>query len=115
MICTVIMLAAASIAFVAAGLFRLPQSAEERERIARGEQALARPSIEERRQVFVDSHDLTPREVDVLVAVTASEEPLKQVADELGITLRMVQRHLTSIYKKTGTQTRAGLTKRYLE
>ena len=47
----------------------------------------------------------------MLIAVTASEEPLKQVAESLGITLRMVQRHLTSIYKKTGTQTRAGLTK----
>ena len=47
MICTVIMLATASVAFVAAGLFRLPQSAEEREHIARGEQALAQPSVEE--------------------------------------------------------------------
>ena len=113
MICTVVMLAAASVAFVAAGLFRLPQSAQEREHAAQAEQALAAPSIEERRRAFIQTHGLTPREVDVLIAVTASEEPLKQVAESLGISLRMVQRHLTSIYKKTGTQTRAGLTKAF--
>lgn len=27
--------------------------------------------------------------------------------------MRMVQRHLSSIYQKTGTQTRAGLTKTF--
>ena len=113
MICTVIMLVAASVAFVAAGLFRLPQTAQEREYIAQAEQALAAPSIDEQRRAFIQTHGLTPREVDVLVAVTASEVPLKQVAEDLGISLRMVQRHLTSIYKKTGTQTRAGLTKAF--
>ena len=46
-------------------------------------------------------------------AVTADERPLKQVADDLGISLRMVQRHLTSIYSKTDTQTRAGLTRAF--
>ena len=49
----------------------------------------------------------------MLRAVTADERPLKQVADDLGISLRMVQRHLTNIYSKTDTQTRAGLTRAF--
>lgn len=41
--------------------------------------------------------------------------PLKHVAAELGVGLRTVQHHLTSLYKKTGTQTRTGLTARFIE
>ena len=60
-----------------------------------------------------DMSTSTSREVDVLMSVTQDERPLKQVAEELGISMRMVQRHLSSIYQKTGTQTRAGLTKAF--
>ncbi len=49
----------------------------------------------------------------MLVAVTHDERPLKQVADGLGISMRMVQRHLSSIYQKNNTQTRAGLSKAF--
>lgn len=111
MIGALVLLVAACAAFVAAGLFRLPQTEQEREQLA--EEALAAPSIEEQRQTFIDNHALTPREVDVLIAVTQNERPLKQVAEELGISMRMVQRHLGSIYQKTDTQTRAGLTKAF--
>ena len=62
---------------------------------------------------FAGRFSLTPRETEVLAAATADERPLKQVADDLGISLRMVQRHLTSIYSKTDTQTRAGLTRAF--
>lgn len=113
MIGAVVLLVAASAAFVAAGLFRLPQTEQEREYQQRAEEALAAPSIEEQRQVFIADHALTPREVDVLMAVTQDERPLKQIAEELGISMRMVQRHLSSIYQKTDTQTRAGLTKAF--
>ena len=64
---------------------------------------------------FCESYGLTKRESDVLAAVVADEQPLKYVADNLGIGLRTVQHHLTSLYKKTGTQTRAGLTARFIE
>ena len=46
--------------------------------------------------------------------VTADERALKEIASEMDISLRMLQKHLTSIYKKTDTQTRAGLTKKFL-
>lgn len=113
MIGALVLLVAACVAFVAAGLFRLPQTKQEREHQQLAEEALAAPSIEEQRQAFISDHGLTPREVDVLVAVTQDERPLKQVAEELGISMRMVQRHLSSIYQKTDTQTRAGLTKAF--
>lgn len=113
MIGALMLLVAASVAFVAAGLFRLPQTEQEREHQQRAEKALAAPTIEEQRQAFIANHALTPREVDVLIAVTQDERPLKQVAEELGISMRMVQRHLSSIYQKTDTQTRAGLTKAF--
>ena len=113
MIGAVVLLVAASVAFVAAGLFRLPQTEQEREHQQLAEEALAAPTIEEQRQAFIADHGLTPREVDVLFAVTQDERPLKQIAEELGISMRMVQRHLSSIYQKTDTQTRAGLTKAF--
>ena len=113
MIGALMLLVAASVAFVAAGLFRLPQTEQEREHQQRAEKALAAPTIEEQRQAFITDHGLTPREVDVLMAVTQYERPLKQIAEELGISMRMVQRHLSSIYQKTDTQTRAGLTKAF--
>ena len=113
MIGALVLLVAACAAFVAAGLFRLPQTEQEREHQQLAEEALAAPSIEEQRQAFITDHALTPREVDVLTAVTQDERPLKQIAEELGISMRVVQRHLSSIYQKTDTQTRAGLTKAF--
>lgn len=113
MIVALVLLVAACVAFVAAGLFRLPQTEQEREHQQLAEEALAAPTVEEQRQAFIADHGLTPREVDVLMAVTQDERPLKQVAEELGISMRMVQRHLSSIYQKTDTQTRAGLTKAF--
>lgn len=70
---------------------------------------------EQRIQHFAVHYNLTPRECDVLAATVASEQPLKQVAADLGISMRVVQRHLTSIYDKTSTQTRIGLTKLFWE
>ena len=72
-------------------------------------QAEAAPSLEERIELAANKYQLTPREKDVLLAVTSTEDTLASVADGLGISLRMVQRHLTSIYKKTGASSRAGL------
>lgn len=113
MIGALVLLVAAGAAFLAAGLFRPPQTEQEREHQRMAEEALAAPSVEEQRQAFIADHGLTPREVDVLMAVTQDERPLKQIAEELGISMRMVQRHLSSIYQKTDTQTRAGLTKAF--
>lgn len=56
----------------------------------------------------------TPREIDVLHAVISDERQLKQASDDLGISLCMAQRCLTSVYKKTDAQTCAGFTKEFM-
>ena len=107
MIASVLLVVVASVAFLKAGLFRLP-----------GDEAAtatpAGPTPQERKQAFIDRAGLTPRETEVLLAVTCDDRPLKQIAADLGISMRMVQRHLTSIYAKTGTQSRTGLTSKFL-
>ena len=113
MIASLILFVLVSVAFVGAGLFRLPSTVGEREAIQAGLAAAAAPTLEEVQAEFISRSGLTPREEEVLRAVTADERPLKQVADDLGISLRMVQRHLTSIYSKTDTHTRAGLTRAF--
>lgn len=113
MIASLILFVLVSVAFVGAGLFRLPSTVGEREAIQAGLAAAAAPTLEEVQAEFISRSGLTPREEEVLRAVTADERPLKKVADDLGISLRMVQRHLTSIYSKTDTQTRAGLTRAF--
>ena len=113
MIASLILFVLVSVAFVGAGLFRLPSTVGEREAIQAGLAAAAAPTLEEMQADFISRSGLTPREEEVLRAVTADERPLKQVADDLGISLRMVQRHLTNIYSKTDTQTRAGLTRAF--
>lgn len=113
MIASLILFVLVSVAFVGAGLFRLPSTVGEREAIQAGLAAAAAPTLEEMQAEFISRSGLTPREEEVLRAVTADERPLKQVADDLGISLRMVQRHLTNIYSKTDTQTRAGLTRAF--
>ena len=47
---------------------------------------------------FAGRFSLTPRETEVLAAATADERPLKHVAADMGISLRVLQRHLTSLY-----------------
>lgn len=64
---------------------------------------------------FAGRFSLTPRETEVLAAATADERPLKHVAADMGISLRVLQRHLTSLYQKAGTQSRVGLTKLFWE
>ena len=70
---------------------------------------------DQRCATFAERYALTPRETEVLKAVTADDRPLKQIAADLGISLRVVQRHLTSLYGKTNTQSRIGLTKLFWE
>ena len=114
MIASIVLFMLASTAFIGAGLFRLPSTAREREVIEAGLAAEGAPSAEELQAEFIARYGLTPRETDVLRAVACDERPLKQIADDLGISLRMVQRHLTNIYEKTDTQTRTGLTKEFM-
>lgn len=72
------------------------------------------PSTEEMQAEFIArcAHAAWGR--DALCAVTRDERPLKQVDDNPGISLRMVQRCLTSVYEKTDAQTCAGFTEEFM-
>ena len=67
----------------------------------------------QRLQEFAELHHLTPRETEVLCIVVDNDCALKEVALDLKISERMVQRYMTSIYQKTGTQSRIGLSLKY--
>lgn len=114
MIASIVLFMLASTAFIGAGLFRLPPTVREREVIEAGLAAESAPSTEELQAEFIAPirpHTTRDRRAR---AVACDERPLKQIADDLGISLRMVQRHLTNIYEKTDTQTRTGLTKEFM-
>jgi two-component system, NarL family, nitrate/nitrite response regulator NarL len=53
-------------------------------------------------------YGLTPREVEIVDAVTAGESN-REIAVRLSISLQTVKHHLTSIFDKTGTSTRLEL------
>lgn len=63
------------------------------------------PSI----QAFAKTYELTPREQEVLQLILTKDGTTKELAKELMISERVCQRYLTSIYDKTGTNSKVGL------
>lgn len=64
---------------------------------------------------FCESCRLTPRESEVLHKLLESDDSLQLIAADLSISVRMVQRYVTSIYEKTGAKSRTGLHQRYTQ
>ncbi|MBR3250427.1 MAG: helix-turn-helix transcriptional regulator [Erysipelotrichaceae bacterium] len=64
-----------------------------------------KPDLEE----FIRKHELTKREQDVFNKLLKPETGVEQMADELFISRRTLQRHISSIYEKCGVSNRAGL------
>lgn len=62
---------------------------------------------------FAEKYGLTPRETDVLSASLYNDKAPKEIAYDLQISERIVQRYFNSIYEKTGTQGRVSLTLLY--
>lgn len=58
---------------------------------------------------FAEKHELTPREKDVLTLILTKDGTTKELAKELLISERVCQRYLTSIYDKTGCNSKVGL------
>lgn len=56
---------------------------------------------------------LTAREMDVLRKLLLTEDELQPIADSLFISRRVLSRHISSIYQKTGTKSRVGLYQLY--
>lgn len=64
--------------------------------------------------IFAEKYKLTNREKDVAYRLINTNKILQDIADELYISRRVVQRHITSIYKKTETQSRTELMHVYI-
>ncbi len=62
---------------------------------------------------FVQQYDLTKREIEVLAAVLEGDGTIRMLASEVCMSERMVYRHLSAIYEKTGTNSRPTLVRMY--
>lgn len=66
-------------------------------------------SFEERLYDIYELYSLTQKEREVFEKLVTSEMGVQDIADEMGISRRVLQRHIASIYEKTSTKTRVGL------
>lgn len=64
---------------------------------------------------FTEKYHFTPRECDVLKELLTSDDTMKNIAEALGISERMLYRYMNNLYQKTGAETRAALMKLYYE
>ena len=71
-------------------------------------------SPQERMKLYAQHCSLTPRETEVLEKLLTTEDGVQEIADNLYISRRMVQRYISSIYEKTETKTRLGLFQSYM-
>ena len=60
-------------------------------------------------RAFAEKFELTPRETEVLEIILTKDGTTKELAKELMISERVCQRYLTSIYDKTGCDSKVGL------
>lgn len=66
-------------------------------------------SIDERLEKFFEKYSLTSKEQEAFVKLVTTEMGVQEIADEMAISRRVLQRHIASIYEKTNTKTRVGL------
>ena len=64
---------------------------------------------------ITDLYSLTQRESEVLDRLVNSDDSLQDIAQNLYISKRTLERHISSIYKKTETKSRIGLVRLYHE
>lgn len=67
------------------------------------------PSREEALDTYIEKLSLTAREAQVCGLLLSTDLGVQEIADELFISRRVVQRHIASIYEKAGVTTRIGL------
>ena len=58
---------------------------------------------------FVAKYQFTPRETDVMEKILVSDEGVKEIAERINISERVLYRYLSSLYEKTGTKSRIAL------
>ena len=117
LVCSLALLAVVVVAMAKRGFLTLPEPvAPEPAPSPEPEPAAAEPApaptTENRIALMADEFGLTNRERDVLRALVLTEDKNQQIANNLGISRRQLQTHISHIYQKTGVETRAGLVMR---
>ena len=64
---------------------------------------------------FMETVSLTSREYEVFERLISTEESVQEMADALYMSRRTLQRYISLIYEKTGTKSRLGLYRLYIE
>lgn len=108
LVMSLVLLAMLTVSMTAGGLLSMEQDKEERDNDA-GRVSVTPASIEDQIKQFREKYGLTDRETEVLRLLVTTENKNQQIADELFISRRQLQNHISSIYEKTGASTRAGL------
>ncbi len=67
------------------------------------------PNIEEKLKSISESYSLTPRESETFKFLVATDDDLQTIANNMYISKRTLERHISSIYRKTQTKSRIGL------
>ena len=73
------------------------------------------PTREQKIREYCKRCAFTPREAEVFERLITTEDGVQEIADQMFISRRVLQRYIASIYQKTGTKTRAGLYKSCME
>ena len=60
-------------------------------------------------------YGLTKRDNEICIRLLFTEKSGREIADELSISRRVLQKHIASIYAKAGVKTRVGLFRKYHE
>lgn len=64
---------------------------------------------------FSKQYRLTPREREVMYSMLHSDDKIKTIATEIGLSGRMVYRYMNQLYEKLNTENRADLMKVYFD
>ena len=63
----------------------------------------------EKFKIINEDYSFTPREAEVFKLLVTTDNDLQTIADEMYISKRTLERHISSIYKKTQAKSRIGL------
>jgi len=65
--------------------------------------------LEEKLKEIYTRYRFTPKEIESFEKLVTTEMGVQEIADDMSISRRVLQRHISAIYEKTGAKTRAGL------
>lgn len=73
------------------------------------ENVTAQLSAEEKLKKIKEEFSLTPREEETFRYLVTTEDSIQEIAEKMYVSKRTLERHISSIYEKTGIKSRVGL------